>query len=143
DSAEGASQEDHVNDDAFDNYAAKNATSWYEHVNGRLGCRLGGNSLMLVTGTHKTTAWGVASFSNAVPNSVRIELIPGFQTATKYTFGQIAYATAHSGPSVGEDLAGNENQCVLARGIRVAVRSRLLSGYRKGSTLTPSVKTDP
>ncbi|KAI3610116.1 hypothetical protein WG66_007409, partial [Moniliophthora roreri] len=141
---EGASQEDHENEDAFDNYAAKNAISWYEHVNGHLGRRLGGNALMVVTGVDKTTAWGVASFSNAVPNSVRMDFIPGIQTATKYRFRQVAYAATNSGPSVSDDsLTGKPNQCIFVRSIRVAVRPRLLSGYRKGSTSALSVKTDP
>ncbi|ESK82294.1 hypothetical protein Moror_15469 [Moniliophthora roreri MCA 2997] len=66
--------EDNLNEDDFDNYAAANAISWYTHINNVLGRRLGGNSLLLVTGVDKTSAWGVASFVHAEKGTVNMSM---------------------------------------------------------------------
>jgi hypothetical protein len=47
-------------------YAAKNAESWYKHVNapeGR-GRRLVNGFLYLITGCEKSQSWGMATFQN-------------------------------------------------------------------------------
>ncbi|ESK91062.1 hypothetical protein Moror_1157 [Moniliophthora roreri MCA 2997] len=140
---DGASQEDHLSEDAFDNYAARNAISWYNHINGRLGCRLGGNSLMVITGVDKATAWGVASFTGATPNTVFLEFTPDSRTCTSYWFRQASYAAAHAGPTR-SSVAGQanaRNQCIFVRGIRVSVQPRFLPSYGDRSASGLVVKT--
>ena len=61
---EGAYHEDLRNRKAFKDYATRNAASWYQFVNGPLGCELGNGELHLVTGCDKTTSWGIASYNN-------------------------------------------------------------------------------
>ncbi|EEB93324.1 hypothetical protein MPER_08036, partial [Moniliophthora perniciosa FA553] len=142
---EGGIREDHPNEDIFDNYAAKNAISWYAHVNGVLGRRLGGNSLMLVTGVDKTTAWGAASFCNAEKGTVHMTMVPNTRTQSKYWFRSVSYATAHSGPpqnSLKEELPGSEvpNQCVFVRGIRVSVKPAALPKTSRLTVQTRSLR---
>ncbi|KAJ7471383.1 hypothetical protein B0H11DRAFT_1685337, partial [Mycena galericulata] len=43
-------------------YAAKNAESWYKHVNGARGRGLANGSLYLVSGCEKSRSWGMAAF---------------------------------------------------------------------------------
>ncbi|ESK91075.1 hypothetical protein Moror_9596 [Moniliophthora roreri MCA 2997] len=144
---EGGTREDILNEDAFDDYAAKNAISWYSHVNGTLGRRLGGNSLILVTGVDKTVAWGAASFSHAVKGTVCMTMVPNAHTQSKYWFNSVSCATAHSGPPRNNLKEANHledddipDQCVFMRGIRVSVRSPVLRMASRMSVQTDSLQ---
>uniref|UniRef100_A0A0W0FHU4 MYND-type domain-containing protein n=1 Tax=Moniliophthora roreri TaxID=221103 RepID=A0A0W0FHU4_MONRR len=139
---EGYISEDNLNEDDFDNYVAANAISWYTHVNNVLGRRLGGNSLLLVTGVDKTSAWGVASFHHAEKGTVNMSMVPNAHTQSKYWFCSVSCATARSGPSrnnlkTDEFTVESRDQCVFVRGIRVSVRPAIFK-----SGLRMSVKTD-
>ncbi|KAI3607493.1 hypothetical protein WG66_005179 [Moniliophthora roreri] len=126
---EGGMREDHRNEEAFHGYAARHAKLWYRHINGTLGRRLSADALILVTGVDKTSAWGVASFSGAVPGTVHLEMVPSREHA-KYRFRRHAHATARTGPSwVDERLPEDislKNQCIFLRGVRVVIRSTVL-----------------
>ncbi|KAI3610019.1 multiple ankyrin repeats single kh domain [Moniliophthora roreri] len=143
---EGGICEDNQNENAFDNYAARNAISWYTHVNGVLGRCLGGNSLLLVTGVDKTTAWGVASFSHA-KKRVSMTMVPSACTQSKYWFCSVSCAAAHSGPphnalrelDLSTDLE-TPNQCVFVRGIRVSVRPAIFPWASRVAVQTCSLQ---
>ncbi|EEB96380.1 hypothetical protein MPER_04496, partial [Moniliophthora perniciosa FA553] len=143
---EGGTREDILNEDAFDDYAAKNAVSWYSHVNGTLGRRLGGNSLILVTGVDKTVAWGAASFCHAAKGTVCMSMGPNAHTQSKYWFHSVSCATAHSGP-LRNNLKETErsedeipDQCVFMRGIRASVRFPVLRIASRMSVQTDSLQ---
>jgi hypothetical protein len=61
---EGAYSEDLARVSGFDRYLAENMESWYQYVNEvrEWGIEQGG--IHLITGVHKTKAWGIATFSN-------------------------------------------------------------------------------
>jgi hypothetical protein len=57
-------------------YAATHAESWFKYVNGPRGRGLDG-SLYLVTGSEKTSSWGMASF-HSVPETFQLTfMLPG------------------------------------------------------------------
>ncbi|ESK91073.1 hypothetical protein Moror_9594 [Moniliophthora roreri MCA 2997] len=143
---EGGIREDIQNEDIFYDYAARNAISWYAHINGVLGRRLGGNSLLLVTGVDKATAWGVAAFHQAEKGSVCLTMVPDTRTQSKYWFRSVHYAAALTGPphnnlgDSGPTEDNDPNRCVFVRGIRVSVRPSVLPVAKKGGSRM-SVKT--
>ena len=61
---EGAFREDLRSTTLFRDFAAENAESWYQFVNGPCGWELGNGELRLVTGCDKTTSWGLAAYQN-------------------------------------------------------------------------------
>uniref|UniRef100_A0A0W0GF37 Uncharacterized protein n=1 Tax=Moniliophthora roreri TaxID=221103 RepID=A0A0W0GF37_MONRR len=137
--------EDNLNEDDFDNYAAANAISWYTHINNVLGRRLGGNSLLLVTGVDKTSAWGVASFVHAEKGTVNMSMVPNSHTQSKYWFCSVSCATARSGPSrnnLKTDEPTDEplDQCVFVRGVRVSVSPAILKNSSRMSVKTDSLR---
>ncbi|KAK7036645.1 hypothetical protein VNI00_011578 [Paramarasmius palmivorus] len=119
---DGAARTDFLDEDRFEEYAYKNAISWYIYANGQLGRCIGGNSLMLVTGLDKAKTWGVASYTCSEPNTVQMDFVPGIRAATKYRFRNVGSATANTGPT--RTPSDAQDQCVFVRGIRVAVRER-------------------
>ncbi|KAJ7822057.1 hypothetical protein B0H14DRAFT_2370973 [Mycena olivaceomarginata] len=75
----GAHLEKLENLDNMRRYAARHAESWYKYVNETRGRGLANGSLYLVTGWEKADSWGMASYHNAIPTSIRTQLIPFFQ----------------------------------------------------------------
>ncbi|KAK7050821.1 hypothetical protein VNI00_004932 [Paramarasmius palmivorus] len=136
---EGSRREDHRNEDAFEDYAKKNAMCWFRYINGVRGRRLSGNALILVTGVDKTSNWAMASFNGAETGFVTMEMVPSPSGAqTKYQFQQFAQANAHTGPigtSRLECSSNQSNQCTFLRGIRAVV------GHSRWSSKV-SVKTE-
>ncbi|KAK7036648.1 hypothetical protein VNI00_011581 [Paramarasmius palmivorus] len=117
---DGASRNDYLNEDLFEDYARENAISWYTYVNGDLGRCVGGNALTLVTGVDNAKTWGVATFSRSLPDTVHsMDFVPGIQTATKYWFQTYRSAIVDAGPVQPHDEL---DQCVFIRGFRVSVR---------------------
>lgn len=60
----GAYHEDLKNISRFRDYALAHAESWYQYANGPCGREIGNGELHMVTGCDKTTAWGIATYSN-------------------------------------------------------------------------------
>ena len=62
---EGAISEDLENISSFRKYAAANARSWYEYINGPRGREAKNGDVRLVVGCDKTTSWGMAVVTDA------------------------------------------------------------------------------
>ncbi|KAK7026840.1 hypothetical protein VNI00_015382 [Paramarasmius palmivorus] len=137
---EGGTREDQLNKDIFEAYAETHAISWYQHANRVLGQGLGCDSLLLVTGTDKTAAWGVVSFRDAT-EGMSLTMVPDARTQCKYQFQFVLGATARTGPqrnnirSVPPEDDGR-NQCVFVRGIQVSVRPPALFKRDKDTDLS-------
>ena len=78
---DGACREDIREQRLFYNQAMKHAASWYEYANVTCSRMAENGSLYLVTGTDKTTSWGITAFSSASRES---------EVLVKLTAAQIA-----------------------------------------------------
>ncbi|KAF7328031.1 Pleiotropic drug resistance ABC transporter protein [Mycena kentingensis (nom. inval.)] len=59
-----ARYQDHIRD-----YAAQNAKSWYQYINGRLGRGMPNGGLYIITGHEKAVAGGIATFQNVAEDT--------------------------------------------------------------------------
>ncbi|KAJ3873205.1 hypothetical protein F5051DRAFT_360565 [Lentinula edodes] len=120
---EGGKRVDHLHRARFEKYAAECAPSWYMHVNGALGRTAYNGSLYLVTGFDKARAWGVASFSDAIPENIQLEYVPKSTHSEdrypKYWFRTCNSASSSSGA---DDRYGQQSGCIFLRGFKIAVR---------------------
>lgn len=69
----GAYSEDIAHLSGLDQYVSTNLESWYKYVNEVRGWGVEMGKLHLVTGAHKSLAWGIATFSNG-PNAGEVRL---------------------------------------------------------------------
>ncbi|KAK7049383.1 hypothetical protein VNI00_005984 [Paramarasmius palmivorus] len=138
---EGGQREDHRNENAFEDYARRNAPRWFQYINDVRGRRLSESALILVTGVDKTNNWGMAAFNGVDVGPVTMDIVPSPPGAqTKYRFQQSALACAHTGP-IGVNRLESPNQCIFLRGIRVVVRQNRWSS--KVSVETQCVQEMP
>ncbi|KAJ7482536.1 hypothetical protein FB451DRAFT_1393872 [Mycena latifolia] len=64
-------------------YAATNAESWYEYVNGTRGRGIANGSLYVVTGCEKARSWGMAAFQDrATQGTFQLSFKPTINTIT-------------------------------------------------------------
>lgn len=123
---EGGKKADHMQRKKFEKYAAEHARTWYKYViDGPMAREAHNSSLYLVTGYHKTRAWGVSSFDNA-EGSVSMNFIPRRTLGgglPKYWFRPCNYAASSSGA---DDVYGSQSGCVFLRGFKIAIRESWL-----------------
>ncbi|KAJ3930658.1 MAG: hypothetical protein NXY57DRAFT_290970 [Lentinula lateritia] len=133
---EGGKRVDHLHRARFEKYAAECAPSWYIHANGALGRTACNGSLYLITGFDKARAWGVASFSDAIPENIQLEYVPkstdGEDRYPKYWFRTCDSASSSSGA---DDRYGQQSGCVFLRGFKIALRQ---TWFREKSTKSRS-----
>ena len=118
----------------FYQYAARNATAWYQFANGPDLCRqIGNGSLYLITGCDKSPAWGVASYSQpfGVPElSLKfMATVEGEDGSSPLAYSWENYSSAIVRTGRQQNQVGPEstfNQCVFIRGLRISVRPQLL-----------------
>ncbi|KAF5375311.1 hypothetical protein D9757_009681 [Collybiopsis confluens] len=104
----------------FRQHAAECAKSWYDFVNGPLARGVHNDAIYLVTGCDMTRAWGVASFTDAPPDSVSLDFGPRVRNGNyEYWFRTSDFAASSSGTSHERKQSG----CVFLRGFKLAIRS--------------------
>jgi hypothetical protein len=115
----GAAREELWNCDAYYRHAVQNSARWFDHA-----CRQretgDPGSLYFVTGHYKTSAYGLATVSDASDSaSLKFSAIaPGFQSSAMYAYSwERCGTTIHrTGPVQPND---NKNQCVFASGLTI------------------------
>lgn len=128
----------------FYQYAARNAISWYQFVNGpELDRRPENGSLYLVTGCDKSPAWGVASYSHPLGGTkVSLKFMAVGRrddTSLEYSWENYSSAVSRTGrqhDQCGSSEVGPEssepgpnptfNQCVFVRGLRISLQQGLM-----------------
>ncbi|KAF8158109.1 hypothetical protein B0H34DRAFT_707571 [Crassisporium funariophilum] len=125
---EGAFHEELCNVSRFRDYIAAHAENWYKFINGTRGYEAHNGDIRIVVGCDKTTAWGMATFSNASQQSnfrLRFHAL-GEQslqsTANPYSWEHSGMAEVRVGPEPGDnDELGESrssqlrNQCLFTR----------------------------
>ncbi|KAF5375984.1 hypothetical protein D9757_008825 [Collybiopsis confluens] len=133
---EGGMRIDHQQYGKFYRYAAECARSWYAYINGPALDRGAPNgSIYLVTGCDKARAWGVASFTNARPENVSLEFVPGESEIEgglpEYWFSKCSSAISSSDA---DDEFEQKSGCVFLRGFKIAVKPPIfMTGTKVGS----------
>ncbi|KAF9074103.1 hypothetical protein BDP27DRAFT_1196454, partial [Rhodocollybia butyracea] len=118
---EGGMRVDHQQFSKFYEYASECARSWYAYINGPLA--RGANSIYLVTGCDKARAWGVASFIDANPGHISLDLVPSEpDEAGKPLEYWFSSCTAASALSDSDDVYENQSGCVFLRGFKISVQ---------------------
>lgn len=123
----------------FRRYMATNAENWYRYANGVRGREALNGEVRLVIGCHKTTSWGMATFSDLRERKeFRLRFKPtGESSVGRRTYGwdYTGIAEVRAGPDQQEteDLrVGDEsddrhqlyrNQCLFLRTLNVTLRS--------------------
>ncbi|KDR70152.1 hypothetical protein GALMADRAFT_230148 [Galerina marginata CBS 339.88] len=118
-------------------YADANAEHWYRYINQVRGREVKNGDVRVVVGHDKTTAWGIATFSNLTAQTDSFHL--KFRPVEQCTVGRIyeweysGTAEVRSGPHALEIAAlqlgdpeqqgaGYENQCLFVRTLNFKVR---------------------
>lgn len=100
----GAHQEKLSNLGSMQEYAAKNAESWYKYVNRTRGRNLANGSLYLVTGWEKSKSWGTATFQDVVvvQDEFQLSFVPtaGADAGYKYRWQTGPARQKHVDPPV-------------------------------------------
>jgi len=131
---DGAFREDLRSTTLFRDFAAENAESWYQFINGPCGWELGNGELRLITGCDKTKSWGLAAYQIIQSEGDSSDSLGGpllrFRNTsydgdrvpgTTYSWEHEDTAEVKAGPEfeVGEDMPGNgaraRNQCTFIR----------------------------
>lgn len=132
---------DHQQFSKFYEYASECARSWYTYINGPLA--RGANSIYLVTGCDKARAWGVASFIDANPGHVSLDLVPGEpDRAGKPPEYWFSSCTAASALSDSDEVYGNQSGCVFLRGFKISVQVPQLLSVGTKVTYTAHLDSD-
>ena len=144
---EGGIRKDLLSTRLFQDYATRNAASWYQFATGsKLGRPAQNGSLYLITGCDKSPAWGVASyyhpFSRAKVSCEFMGTEVGDGHPPGYHWINFRPATVrvsrldHSGSSQARGDPNPRptlNQCIFVRGFRISLELRYwrqLLGYK-------------
>jgi hypothetical protein len=147
---DGASREDFRAVALFREYAARNAKSWYQYVNGPRGRDAENGSLYLITGCDKSKFWGVASFSG-VSRSFNLTFSPTAiegNTNRPFKWEHASPASTKCGPVPPEYFDGDlpQNQCTFIRGFKIALgeglRATLFGSVASVSTIVDAKPSD-
>ena len=126
---DGAMGEDYCDIAAIRSYSIKHAESWYEFINGKLGCEAPNGSLYVVTGCDKSSKWMIATDEKG-PSSLLLS------TMTVEAGGRVIYSGSSSETSgavirssvpsdLGDGMEPPQNQCLFVRGFQVMLREDL------------------
>ncbi|KAF9474983.1 hypothetical protein BDN70DRAFT_841560, partial [Pholiota conissans] len=135
---EGVYSEDLARVSGFDRYLCENLESWYKYVNEvrEWGVEMG--ELHLVTGVHKSKAWGIATFSNEMTTAMDLRM--RFKSTDDLSTGRLysweydgVVDSPRTGPTrsqqeaifQGDDETQHqqfENQCLFVRTVNAAIR---------------------
>ncbi|KAF8196276.1 hypothetical protein K438DRAFT_1934039 [Mycena galopus ATCC 62051] len=144
---EGGSRVDLRSLKKFRDYAVKHAQHWYDFVNRDLERIVGNGDLYLVTGTDKSSSWGVAALENRCEDG-RVSLkLKAAQTATAGASctweWETATSFARSGPRrPPEEASWGRNQTIFLRGYKVVVRPYPLMKLVKAISIVNSKPGD-
>ncbi|KAF9526475.1 hypothetical protein CPB83DRAFT_896137 [Crepidotus variabilis] len=129
---------------AFRKYITQHAENWYKFVNGPRGRNLANGELRLIYGCDKSTAWGMATFSNACNPKLK------FRKSQNMSGAASAYSWEHSSMAesvkVGPYLHDNEglldfgptplrNQCLFLRTMTVTLAEDVWEGLDIGRSV--------
>lgn len=141
---DGASSEDYYNKDAIQAFSAANAVSWYRFINGTLGRRASDDSLYVVTGWDKSTAWGIATVEkHSSPRSLSLQFtaikaqLGGSYSCSWSTMGNVVArnSVAAEDFAFGPDIKQPKNQCLFLRGFKIKIRKNLLPFRRPSESV--------
>ncbi|KAJ4488093.1 hypothetical protein J3R30DRAFT_892546 [Lentinula aciculospora] len=142
---EGASQTDHQLYNKLYQYAAECARSWYTYVNGPLARGAHNGSLYLVTGCDKARAWGVASFIDARPDNVLLDVVPQEpENAGGLPDYWFSTCNSASSSSDSDNVFNNESGCIFLRGLKIAIQIPLFPMFSEvAAKVTPISQLGP
>ncbi|KZP23011.1 hypothetical protein FIBSPDRAFT_823884 [Athelia psychrophila] len=123
---DGAMGEDYTSIHEIRAYSIEHALSWYEFINGELGCEAPNGSLYVVTGCDKSTAWGIAT----VGEESSVQSGPGYSCSWSTQGGEIVRKSTPWHPDGGAEPPEDpteppQNQCLFIRGFKIRVRGGL------------------
>lgn len=135
---EGAGRSNYRNRNAFYEYAANNAKSWYDFVNGSLGRMVSeAGSLYLITGYDKTTAWEAAAFSDpSQEHNVSIKFTAGPFGDGKLRMTRSAGTQSDVSSRSSNPFNTANNQAVFIRGFKISLRQGWKSMLRGAVKVT-------
>ncbi|KAF8984060.1 hypothetical protein BDQ17DRAFT_1437163 [Cyathus striatus] len=132
----GAYQEDSKNQLDLKDFISRNAISWYSYALAK-GRDIDRHSLCLVTGSIKSSSWGIATFDKSVPERNSM-LVIGESLRTdrpslkwKKTGGASSSRTGPSPNGIPENI---NNQCLFLRGFRISLSEEVWDGIWKVRT---------
>ncbi|KDR72721.1 hypothetical protein GALMADRAFT_228990 [Galerina marginata CBS 339.88] len=130
----GSNSEDLGNVSLFRRYAALHAENWYNYVNLVRGREAGNGDIRLVTGFDKTSAWGMATFSN-MSDPLQLAFRPKEHSGVGQTYDweYSGAAEVRAGPETKEmeELKRGdpaqvgityENQCLFVRTLNIRLQ---------------------
>lgn len=145
---EGASREDLKNEKSLEDFIKQSAESWYRYADG-VGDRLiDRDSLYLVTGCMKTTSWGIATYSSAVPSPHNVIVFSKSlaDSCEPYLWTKQGGTTARTGPYLDEDLDNSipsSNQCLFIRGYKIALSEAAWHALKTPGSISVATDTPP
>ncbi|KAF8966873.1 hypothetical protein BDZ97DRAFT_585154 [Flammula alnicola] len=122
-----------VNVERFNEYIERHAKSWYAYTNNVRGRGVQNGDLRVVFGYHKSSAWGMATFSNGAQNTPQtlrfFSRLPVNEPIPAYMWEGTGVALTKAGPEPAdnEGLADDRVQAMNLRNQCLFVGSRSIS----------------
>ena len=145
---DGAMGEDCYNTAAIRSYAITHARSWYEFINVTLGREAPNGSLYVVTGSDKSTAWGIATTEeNSSSRSFSLQFtavkaVAGANYSCSWSSTGGAVVRNSIASDLGDDTQQPPNQCLFLRGFKLMLREGFNAWMKQGEVVSAEAITD-